>query len=158
MAQLSKEFGTAVIIITHNLGVVARYAQRVNVMYAGKIVEASTSREVYGNPRHPYTIGLLKSVPRLDQVQEGQAGPDRWFPSRPDKHAARAAASIPAVSIAVDRCQEEEPPLMLAGEKHYSACWVMPTHWKGPERMRSESSAATSTETQHRSATASSSR
>ena len=65
--ELGKETGTSVLIITHNLGVVARYADRVNVMYAGKIIERGTAREIYGNPRHPYTIGLLKSGPRLDE-------------------------------------------------------------------------------------------
>jgi oligopeptide transport system ATP-binding protein len=126
MAQLSKEFGTAVIIITHNLGVIARYAQRVNVMYAGKIVEASTSREVYGSPRHPYTIGLLKSVPRLDQIRKDKLDPIDGFP--PDLINMPPGCSFyPRCQYRIDRCQEEEPPLMLAGEKHYSACWVMPT-------------------------------
>ncbi|MBI3062164.1 MAG: ABC transporter ATP-binding protein, partial [Deltaproteobacteria bacterium] len=64
---LSQEFGLAMIIITHNLGVVARYADRVHVMYAGKIIESASAREIYRNPRHPYTLGLLHSVPRLDQ-------------------------------------------------------------------------------------------
>ena len=67
MQDLSKQYGTAMIIITHNLGVVARYAQRVNVMYAGKIVEEGTAKEIYANPTHPYTLGLLNSVPRLDE-------------------------------------------------------------------------------------------
>ena len=67
MADLSEEFGTSLIIITHNLGVVARYAKRVIVMYAGKIVESATAEEIFHNPQHPYTIGLLKSVPRLDE-------------------------------------------------------------------------------------------
>jgi oligopeptide transport system ATP-binding protein len=126
MAQLSKEFGTAVIIITHNLGVIARYAQRVNVMYAGKIVEASTSREVYGNPRHPYTIGLLKSVPRLDKIRKDKLAPIEGFP--PDlAHTPPGCSFYPRCEYRLDRCCEEEPPLMLAGERHYSACWVMPT-------------------------------
>ena len=73
---LGQEMGTAVLIITHNLGVVARYADRVNVMYAGKIIERGTAREIYTNPRHPYTIGLLNSVPRLDQPRKEQFGPD----------------------------------------------------------------------------------
>src|SRR2546428_7976347 len=68
MARLSREFGTSVIIITHNLGVVARYADRVNVMYAGRIIESSSAASVYADPRHPYTLGLLQSVPRLDQA------------------------------------------------------------------------------------------
>ena len=66
MQDLARDLGTALIIITHNLGVVARYADRVIVMYAGKIVETSTAVEIYKNPLHPYTKGLLNSVPRLD--------------------------------------------------------------------------------------------
>src|SRR5207237_235416 len=66
MARLSKELGTAVVVITHNLGVVARYADRVNVMYAGKIVESGSTMDIFKAPRHPYTVGLLQSVPRLD--------------------------------------------------------------------------------------------
>src|SRR5207302_5377812 len=64
--RLCSEMGTAVVIITHNLGVVARYADRVNVMYAGKIIERAPAGELYAHPRHPYTLGLLHSVPRLD--------------------------------------------------------------------------------------------
>ena len=70
MQELARDFGTALIVITHNLGVVARYADRVIVMYAGKIVETSTAVEIYKNPMHPYTIGLLNSVPRLDADDE----------------------------------------------------------------------------------------
>src|ERR1051325_11133958 len=64
MRGLSREFGVALVIITHNLGVVARYADRVNVMYAGKIIESGAAADIYRDPRHPYTIGLLHSVPR----------------------------------------------------------------------------------------------
>src|SRR5713101_4688861 len=64
MRDLSRKLGVAMVMITHNLGVVARYADRVNVMYAGRIVERGTAREIYANPRHPYTLGLLRSVPR----------------------------------------------------------------------------------------------
>ena len=67
MKSLTLDLGVALIIITHNLGVVARYADRVNVMYAGKIIERGSALEIYTNPRHPYTVGLLDSVPRLDQ-------------------------------------------------------------------------------------------
>jgi ABC-type dipeptide/oligopeptide/nickel transport system ATPase component len=70
MKNLTRQFGVAMIIITHNLGVVARYADRVNVMYAGKIIERGTAQEIYHNPRHPYTLGLLRSVPRLDQPRK----------------------------------------------------------------------------------------
>src|SRR5256712_5288379 len=60
MKDLARRFGVAMLIITHNLGVVARYADRVNVMYAGRIIERGTARELYGHPRHPYTLGLLR--------------------------------------------------------------------------------------------------
>ena len=66
MQDLARDFGTAMIIITHNLGVVARYADNVNVMYAGNIIETGSAEEIYHNPRHPYTLALLNSVPRLD--------------------------------------------------------------------------------------------
>ena len=66
MKSLTKEFGVALIIITHNLGVVARYADRVIVMYAGRIVETASALDLYQNPKHPYTMALLNSVPRLD--------------------------------------------------------------------------------------------
>ena len=66
MKSLTSELGVALIVITHNLGVVARYADRMNIMYAGKVIERGTAKEIYSNPRHPYTVGLLKSVPRLD--------------------------------------------------------------------------------------------
>ena len=67
MKDLTKRLGVALIVITHNLGVVARYADRVNVMYAGRIIESGNARQIYHHPRHPYTLGLLASVPRLDQ-------------------------------------------------------------------------------------------
>ncbi len=69
MARLSREFGTAVLVITHNLGVVARYADRVAVMYAGEIVESGTAVDIFKHPRHPYTVGLMASVPRLDETE-----------------------------------------------------------------------------------------
>jgi oligopeptide transport system ATP-binding protein len=123
LARLSQEFGTAVIIITHNLGVVARYADRVNVMYAGKIVESASAMKVYGDPHHPYTIGLLKSVPRLDEARKDKLVPIEGVP--PDLASIPPGCSFyPRCPYRIDRCQEEEPPLMLADEGHYSACWV----------------------------------
>ena len=75
MKELTRRLNVALIIITHNLGVVARYADRVNVMYAGRIVESGPAADVYHNPRHPYTIGLLRSVPRLDRPRQEQLDP-----------------------------------------------------------------------------------
>lgn len=124
MARLTREFGTAVIIITHNLGVVARYADRVNVMYAGKIIETASAKELYANPRHPYTIGLLKSVPRLDEARKQKLVPIEGQP--PDLVNLPPGCSFyPRCSYRVDRCREEVPPLMSVGERHYSACWVL---------------------------------
>ncbi len=123
LARLSRELGTAVIIITHNLGVVARYANRVNVMYAGKIVESASAAKTYGDPRHPYTIGLLKSVPRLDEAKKDKLVPIEGVP--PDLISVPKGCSFyPRCPYRLDRCQEEEPPLMLTDEKHYAACWV----------------------------------
>jgi oligopeptide transport system ATP-binding protein len=124
LTRLTRELGTAVVIITHNLGVVARYADRVNVMYAGKIVESAVARELYGNPHHPYTLGLLKSVPRLDKARKEKLEPIEGFP--PDLiHMPQGCAFRPRCKFAVAKCEEEPPLLQVAGE-HYSACWEWP--------------------------------
>lgn len=122
LARLSRELGTAVMIITHNLGVVARYADRVNVMYAGKIVESAGAAELYGNPKHPYTLGLLKSVPRLDQDRKSRLDPIEGVP--PDLiNMAPGCSFYPRCTYRVDKCAQEVPPLMKANEKHTVACW-----------------------------------
>jgi oligopeptide/dipeptide ABC transporter ATP-binding protein len=122
MARLSKELGTAVIIITHNLGVVARYADRVNVMYAGRIVETASAKELYANPRHPYTLGLLRSVPRLDEIRKDKLEPIEGVP--PDLvNLPRGCPFYPRCRFHVDKCLEESPPLLMVGERHFSACW-----------------------------------
>ncbi len=122
MARLSRELGTAVIIITHNLGVVARYADRVNVMYAGRIIESGSAKEIYKNPRHPYTLGLLKSVPRLDQARKSKLDPIEGVP--PDLvNVGPGCAFAPRCTFKVDQCVSERPPLMQVAEKHHSACW-----------------------------------
>ncbi len=129
MARLSREFGTAVIIITHNLGVVARYADRVNVMYAGKIIETSTAEKVYADPRHPYTLGLLNSVPRLDQASGEKLIPIEGLP--PDLgHLPPGCAFYPRCTYRIDKCKEEYPPLQMVAEGHYAACWVDVTKGK----------------------------
>jgi len=75
MTDMVKSFKTSLVIVTHNLGVVARYADRIYVMYAGNIVEGGTSEEIFGDPRHPYTISLLRSVPRLDEPRRTKLMP-----------------------------------------------------------------------------------
>ncbi|MER3420114.1 MAG: peptide ABC transporter ATP-binding protein [Chloroflexota bacterium] len=122
MARLSRELGTAVIIITHNLGIVARYADRVNVMYAGRIIETATARELYANPKHPYTVGLLKSVPRLDETRKEKLDPIEGQP--PDlTNLPKGCAFYPRCRWHVDKCLEEYPPFMMVGERHFTACW-----------------------------------
>jgi len=122
MKSLTIEFGVALIVITHNLGVIARYADRVNIMYAGKIIERGSAQEIYSNPRHPYTVGLLKSVPRLDQPRRSRLEPIEGQP--PDLiHLPEGCAFRPRCRWAVDKCGREVPPLMWAGETHWSACW-----------------------------------
>jgi len=121
MARLSKELGTAVIIITHNLGVVARYADRVNVMYAGRVVETATAKELYANPRHPYTLGLLRSVPRLGPNVKERLIPIKGMP--PDLVAPPAGCRFrPRCPRAQIRC-EEEPVLAGVGPDHQAACF-----------------------------------
>ncbi len=122
MKSLSREFGAALIVITHNLGVVARYADRVNVMYAGKIIERGTARDIYGNPKHPYTLGLLHSVPRLDEPRRVKLDPIEGQP--PDLINLNEGCSfLPRCRFAVDRCVTEFPPLEAIDEHHQSACW-----------------------------------
>ena len=122
MKGLTQEFGVAMIVITHNLGVVARYADRMNIMYAGKIIERGESAEIYSNPRHPYTVGLLKSVPRLDLPRRTRLDPIEGQP--PDLIAVPKGCAFRArCKWAVDKCATEEPGLESVAEGHYSACW-----------------------------------
>ncbi|MEE9285579.1 MAG: ABC transporter ATP-binding protein [Dehalococcoidia bacterium] len=123
IGELSKKFNTSVLIITHNLGVVARYATRVNVMYAGHIIETGSAKDIYGDPQHPYTLGLLQSVPRLDEARKTKLVPIEGSP--PDlMNLPQGCPFGPRCRFAIDRCGEENPPLMPAGDQHWSACWV----------------------------------
>jgi oligopeptide/dipeptide ABC transporter ATP-binding protein len=122
MRDLSRRLGVAMLIITHNLGVVARYADRVNVMYAGRIIERASAAELYANPRHPYTLGLLRSVPRLDEPRRARLAPIEGQP--PDlTRLPPGCAFSPRCAYRVERCSEA-PKLEAAGtEQHLSACW-----------------------------------
>jgi oligopeptide/dipeptide ABC transporter ATP-binding protein len=123
MKDLSRRLGVAMLIITHNLGVVARYADRVNVMYAGRIIERGTARELYGRPRHPYTLGLLRSVPRLDEPRRARLAPIDGQP--PDlTRLPPGCAFAPRCAFRVERCTHEVPPLEPVSDTgHVSACW-----------------------------------
>ncbi|MFQ5840031.1 MAG: ABC transporter ATP-binding protein [Candidatus Methylomirabilales bacterium] len=122
LKDLSQRLKVAMVIITHNLGVVARYADRVNVMYAGKVIEQASAREVYANPRHPYTLGLLRSVPRLDQPVKTKLDPIEGQP--PDMIMLPTGCSFrERCRFAVERCVREVPPLRSLADHHLSACW-----------------------------------
>ena len=126
MKDLTKRLGVALIVITHNLGVVARYADRVNVMYAGKIIESGTAHDIYHRPRHPYTLALLRSVPRMDQPRQAKLDPVEGQP--PDLTRLDDGCSFrPRCRFVVDRCSEAVPPLDAVGEGHISACWEKDT-------------------------------
>jgi len=119
---LRSQFGTAVIIITHNLGVVARYVDRVNVMYAGRLVETGPTDAIYSESRHPYTTGLIASVPRLDLPRKRDL---TVVPGLPPNLARlpQGCAFNPRCNHAISRCKEERPELEQVGENHYSACF-----------------------------------
>jgi oligopeptide transport system ATP-binding protein len=120
--SISKELGLAVLMITHNLGVVARYADRVNVMYAGKIIERGNAIDIYANPKHPYTLGLIKSVPRLDQAKGDKLQPIEGMP--PDLISLPEGCSFRArCKFAVDKCATDIPSLISVGDEHLAACW-----------------------------------
>ncbi len=122
MKALTTEFGVALIVITHNLGVVARYADRVNIMYAGKIIERGSALEIYSNPRHPYTVGLLRSVPRMDLPRRAKLDPIPGQP--PDLVNLPVGCSFRArCRWAVDKCATDTPVLAETGQNHMAACW-----------------------------------
>ena len=122
MTGLALQSGTAVILISHNLGVVARYADTVNVMYAGRIVESGSGDSIYARPRHPYTLGLLQCVPRTDRIREHKLTPIKGFP--PDLSRPLTGCYFrPRCSFAVNRCKDEYPSLEPPGAEHTYACF-----------------------------------
>jgi len=133
MKGLSRRLGVAMLIITHNLGVVARYADRVNVMYAGRIIERGTARELYRNPSHPYTLGLLRSVPRLDEPRRARLAPIEGQP--PDLTRLPAGCAFtPRCAFRVERCSFEAPALKAVNDGgHVTACWEAERLVKGHE-------------------------
>ena len=122
LADTRERLGTAVLIITHNLGVVSRYVDRLNVMYAGSIVETGKTDEIFANPKHPYTIGLLKSVPRLDQPKTKDMDVIEGMPP----NLARLPEGCPFAercSFVMDQCRDEKPVLEEVSEGHFRACF-----------------------------------
>ncbi|MBK7470548.1 MAG: ABC transporter ATP-binding protein [Betaproteobacteria bacterium] len=124
MRTLREETGTAIVLITHDLGVVAEFADDVLVMYAGRIVEQASVEALFAEPQHPYTIGLLGSIPRLDLAQERLSTIEGQVPMRLAH--IRGCAFAPRCPFADARCREAPPPLADIGNGHLAACWNAP--------------------------------
>jgi peptide/nickel transport system ATP-binding protein len=125
MLDLQKELGMGLILITHDLGVVAQTAQRVIVMYAGKKVEEADVETLFANPRHPYTRGLMASIPAVPSL--GSRADARLVEIRgmvPSlTRLPKGCAFAPRCELAIARCREEYPPLQTQGSNHLAACW-----------------------------------
>jgi peptide/nickel transport system ATP-binding protein len=122
MRQLNEESGTAIMLITHDLGVVAEMCHRVVVMYAGNVVEEGDVRTILKEPKHPYTIGLLHSIPKLEETKE------RLY-SIPGNVPLPGSLTVgcrfaPRCEHATDKCRADMPELKEVGENHYSRCWL----------------------------------
>jgi len=121
--RLKEELGMAIIWITHDLGIIAGLAERVVVMYAGYIIEEASVKDLYGDPRHPYTLGLLRSVPRLDEEVKEKLIPIEGLP--PDLiDMPPGCPFAPRCVYAQDICLQENPKLETVAPRHKVACWV----------------------------------
>ncbi len=126
LRTLSKDFGTAVLLITHDLGVVAGMCDRIVVMYGGKVLETGTVDEIFFSSQQPYTQGLLRSIPRMDQPRGEMLQPIPGSP--PDMlHPPQGCPFMPRCPYAIERCVREMPPLIRVNSSptHDAACWVM---------------------------------
>jgi oligopeptide transport system ATP-binding protein len=122
MKRLSQEYDAAIIVITHDLGVVAGMCRRILVMYAGRIVEEGPAKPLFHHPYHPYTVGLLRSVPRLDEPRSVKLQSIEGLP--PDlAHLPPGCAFAPRCSLATRECWQEVPELFAAGDGRRSACF-----------------------------------
>ena len=123
MKSLQKKIETSIIFITHDLGVVANVADRVAVMYAGKIVEIGTVDEIFYNPKHPYTWGLISSMPSLDAKEEELYA----IPGTPPNllHPPKGDAFAPRNAYAMQIDLEEQPPMFKVSDTHYAATWLL---------------------------------
>jgi oligopeptide transport system ATP-binding protein len=123
--RLRDEIGMSIIWITHDLGIVAGLTKRVNVMYAGFIIEEADVKTLYANPQHPYTLGLLGSLPRLNDDRHARLTSIPGLPpvliSKPT-----SCPFLPRCRYAIDRCKVENPTLVEVGTNHRVACWVDP--------------------------------
>ncbi len=126
MVQLKKDFDAAIILITHDLGVVAEIAQRIEVMYAGKVVEEAQTLAIFEDPKHPYTRGLLKSIPKLGQrARHGRQRLQEISGIVPSLYELPSGCSFyPRCPDALAVCQEQAPDLIDLGGAHWVRCWL----------------------------------
>jgi oligopeptide transport system ATP-binding protein len=123
MRELQQKFNTAIMLITHDLGVVANMARRVLVFYAGQIIEEGLSDDIFYTPKHPYTWGLLKSMPRINAENKENlvniegVPPDLFAPPEGCAFAVRC-------DYAMNLCVEKEPPMLDMGQGHCAKCWL----------------------------------
>jgi oligopeptide transport system ATP-binding protein len=121
--RLQDDLGMAIIWITHDLGIVAGLVDRLAVMYSGHIVESANVNDVYGDPQHPYTLGLLRSIPRLNAEVKERLTPIEGLP--PDLlNLPKGCPFEPRCGFRIERCKEEPPRLREVGDGHRIACWV----------------------------------
>jgi oligopeptide/dipeptide ABC transporter ATP-binding protein len=123
--SLRAEYNTALIIITHNLGIVARYADSVKIVYGGKIVEEGDVVQIFRNPHHPYTIGLINAVPRLDLPRSHGLHTIEGEPPDMSKIPPKSCAFSARCPYASDECKTQRPPLVEVEEGHNCACFHM---------------------------------
>ena len=123
LADMKAQFGMAIMLITHAMGVVAENAQRVVVMYAGKVVEEAPVEELFANPRHPYTQGLIRSIPRVDAGAQGRTRLEQIPGTVPSLlHPPPGCRFSPRCSFAVEACRAAEPELRHVAVDHKAAC------------------------------------
>ncbi len=124
MKEMVKSFRASLVIVTHNLGVVARYAQRIYIMYAGRIVESGTTKDIFSKPRHPYTIGLLKCIPRLDEEEGTKLVPIEGLPPNLI-NMPPTCAFLPRCSYRLEKCASKPwPELNPVNGNHYIRCYA----------------------------------
>jgi oligopeptide transport system ATP-binding protein len=129
--RLKRELGMAIIWITHDLGVIAGLADRINVMYAGFVIETAPVKEIFANPLHPYTLGLLASIPRLDALRKSKLTPIEGLP--PDLiEMPKGCPFYDRCSFRTDPCANDNPVLELAAVRHSVACW----NWQTVQKNR----------------------
>lgn len=122
LKELRDKFDISIILITHNLGVIAQTCDRLAVLYAGRVAESGLTRDIFNNPQHPYTRGLIKAIPRPTLRGKRMDAIPGTVPSNPGTMIGCPFA--PRCESAMERCTQEQPPLLKIGDSHFSACFL----------------------------------